>query len=100
MKRSLLAILLLLAACAPEPSGNSTGAQIFATNCAACHGADLSGGIGLPLGPGSNAASQSDEYLIHTITFGRGSRMPSFQSTLTQDQISDVVSYIREVQSG
>lgn len=98
MRRLLLALLLLLAACSDAPPSNATGQEIYTQVCATCHGADLSGGIGLPLGPGSNAANQPDEYLRVTITNGRG-RMPSFANTLSESQIDAVIGYIREVQS-
>lgn len=57
----------------------------------------MSGGVGPPLGPGSNAASESDEFLEFTIMNGRG-RMPSFSSTLEVDQVERLVGYMREVQ--
>ncbi len=58
---------------------------------------DLSGGIGPAIGPGSNAAAQDDDFLVLTITRGRG-RMPSFDSTLSDDQIARVVDYLRTAQ--
>jgi mono/diheme cytochrome c family protein len=101
MRRVLPAVLLLLlVACADRPDAGATGAEIFGQICAACHAADMSGGIGPPLGPGSHAAAQTDEFLIATINLGRGSRMPSFRQTLTEEQIRAVVDYIREVQGG
>lgn len=81
------------------PEADATGQEIFAQVCARCHSADLSGGVGPSLGPGSNAAAQSDEFLVTTITEGRG-RMPSFQETLTAEQIERVVGYLREQQAG
>lgn len=101
MRRVAAALLVvLLVACQDPPDEGATGAEIFGQVCAACHAADLSGGIGPSLGPDSNAVAQTDEYLVATIVHGRGSRMPSFSRTLTDDQIRAVVDYIREVQSG
>lgn len=100
MKRLLLALLMLLAACnGSPPPDTATGEEIVKSICAQCHNADLSGRVGPALGPGSNAASQSDEFLRVTITNGRGS-MPSFSSTLTPAQIDSVIAYIRKVQAG
>lgn len=96
---AIAALLLFLVACKGGPPANSGGAEVFSQVCATCHSADLSGGIGPALGPGSNAAGRTDEFLITTITHGRG-RMPSFRTTLSEQQILDVVAYIREVQSG
>lgn len=99
MKRLFLALLLLLAACNGSPPPDATGEQVFSQICATCHAADMTGGVGPPLGPDSHAASQTDEYLRVTITNGRG-RMPSFSNTLTSDQVEAVIRYMRQVQSG
>ncbi len=65
--------------------------------CSSCHGADLSGGLGPSLGPGSNTASQSDDFLELTTTRGRG-RMPSFGSSLSDEQLGRLVGFIRQKQ--
>ncbi|HLT97010.1 MAG TPA: cytochrome c [Acidimicrobiia bacterium] len=93
---AVLALVALLSACG-GPDVDATGREIFNDICARCHAADLSGGVGPALGPGSNAASQDDEYLRTTIRDGRG-RMPSFRQTLSTEQIDRVVEYVRSVQ--
>jgi mono/diheme cytochrome c family protein len=93
----LLVLGLLAAACTASVDPEATGEEIFGQICARCHGADLSGGVGPAIGPGSNATSQPDEFLTLTITRGRG-RMPSFQSTLSEEQIARVVAYVRQRQ--
>lgn len=65
--------------------------------CARCHRSDLGGGVGPALGPHSEAADQSDEFLVTVITDGRG-RMPSFRQTLSTAQIERVVSFLRQEQ--
>ncbi len=98
--RSLAAIVLalLLGACSfGRPADDATGEEIYAQLCARCHGADLQGGLGPPLGPGSNSAIEDDGYLVFTIENGRG-RMPSFSGTLTDDQVDLLVAYMRDVQ--
>ena len=98
MPRSLVVICLLaLTACTGAPRPDARGQEIYEQVCSNCHGADLSGGIGPAIGPGSNAASQNDDFLLLTITRGRG-RMPSFETTLSDDQIARVVDYLRTVQ--
>lgn len=92
----LLAVVLVLAAC-DGPAADATGREIYLETCARCHAPDLSGGVGPALGEGSSAAGQTDEYLVNTITDGRG-RMPSFRQTLSVDQIERVVGYLREEQ--
>lgn len=96
-----MAMLVALAAsaCVQRPPADASGRDIYAQVCARCHGADLSGGIGPALGPGSNAASQPDEFLTSAITDGRG-RMPSFAQTLTPEQIERVVAHLRDSQEG
>jgi mono/diheme cytochrome c family protein len=70
------------------------GAEMYAANCAACHGADLGGQVGPALGAGSSAAAIPDEDLIAVITDGRGA-MPGFGSSLTPEQIEAAVIFIR-----
>lgn len=99
MKRSVttLAVVIALTGCSlGGPAEDASGEEIYAELCARCHGTDLSGGVGPGLGPGSNGASESDEYLEFTIVNGRG-RMPSFPS-LSDQQVDRLVAYMREVQ--
>lgn len=92
-----LIVLAALTGCSlGGPAEDATGEEMFAELCARCHGADLSGGVGPALGPGSNAASETDDYLEFTIVNGRG-RMPSFPS-LSSRQVDRLIEYIREVQ--
>jgi cytochrome c551 len=91
-------LLLLLVACSvgrPEP--DATGEEIYRQLCSNCHGEDLSGGVGPPLGPGSNSSTQPDSFLLVTIEHGRG-RMPSFSTTLDEEQMQRLVEYIRSEQ--
>ncbi len=121
MKRlvALVAVLaLVLAACggggtstteAPSgttattaaPSGNAggdvtAGKTVYDQNCVSCHGADLSGGVGKALNAGSQAAGKSDDQLLKIITDGvSGTAMPGWGNSLSEDQIKDVLAYIR-----
>jgi mono/diheme cytochrome c family protein len=95
-----LALLgVLAAACVGRPPEDATGEEIYLQLCSNCHGDRLEGAIGPALGPGSNAAAQSDEYLRLTVTEGKG-RMPSFSSTLTDDQVERLIDFMREEQGG
>ena len=93
----MIVTAFLLMSCSDRPPEDASGAEVFEQICANCHASDLSGGIGPALGAGSNAASQDDAFLEFTITRGRG-RMPSFQHTLSQEQIERVIDFIREQQ--
>ncbi|HEX6300435.1 MAG TPA: cytochrome c [Acidimicrobiia bacterium] len=94
---SALLLALALTACSlGGPDQDATGEEIYAQLCAGCHGADLGGGVGPTLGPNSNIAAESDEFIEFTVSNGRG-RMPSFPS-LDDRQIARLVAYIREEQ--
>ena len=98
MSRMIAIAVLILSACSvSRPPPDATGEEIYAQLCSNCHSDDLSGGIGPPLGPGSNAASQPDLFLEIAIMQGRG-RMPSFSSSLDDHQLDRLIAYIREVQ--
>lgn len=77
-----------------------TGADIFKTKCAACHGAtgagDTTMGKNLKLRDlgSADVQKQSDEELANIITNGKG-KMPKYDGKLTKDQITEVVKYIR-----
>jgi mono/diheme cytochrome c family protein len=103
VRRALVTAALvaaLLPACSVgRPPEDATGVEIYSMLCANCHGDDLEGGIGPPLGPGSNSSDRPDSFLETTIEHGRG-RMPSFESSLDEDQLDRLIDYIREVQGG
>ena len=104
----VFALIMLFLAVLPRPaaigktqaaSGNET-ASTFKLQCSSCHGTN---GVGdTSLGKTLKAADlrspelqkQSDAQLAQVITDGR-KNMPSFGNSLTQDQIRDLVAYIR-----
>lgn len=100
-RRVLIAgLALALAACGVgRPPPDASGEQIYRALCANCHGVELEGRIGPPLGPGSNATDQPDRFIEITVRHGRGS-MPSFRATLEDDQIGRLIDYLRKVQNG
>lgn len=77
----------------------SSGAEIFSTNCKSCHG-DPGKNNFVPLvpPPGDPAASKfqmnTDGALYHKIRTGRVA-MPAFSNTLTPSDVWNVISYIR-----
>jgi mono/diheme cytochrome c family protein len=90
-------ILLVAAACTGRPAEDATGEEIYLQLCSNCHGDDMAGTVGPNLGPGSEAAEQPDEFLVISILQGRG-RMPSFRSSLNDEQLDRLISHIRMVQ--
>jgi cytochrome c551 len=90
--------LLVVSACSVgRPAPDATGEEIYIQLCSNCHGDDLSGGIGPALGPGSEAAERPEAFLESAIMDGRG-RMPSFESSLDEDQLGRLIGFIREEQ--
>lgn len=94
----LLSLLILLAACSSSPAPDATGPEMYSELCATCHGAGLEGQVGPPLGQGAASATLPDDYLVNSIRRGIGT-MPSFDH-LSEEQVSRLVAYIREVQAG
>lgn len=91
----LVTLLLLVSSCSVgRPDDDAPGAEIYTQLCANCHGEDLGGGLGPALGPGSDSAEETDEFIEFTVMNGRG-RMPSFSSSLDAEQLARLVAHIR-----
>ncbi|MBP0616459.1 cytochrome c [Jiella mangrovi] len=92
---------------ASDDSQMKAGAEIYRTSCAACHGMDGKGAEHLfPALAGSAAVQQDDvSTLIHVILAGAkgpytkdrptAPAMPSFAFHLSDEQVADVATYIR-----
>ena len=76
-----------------------TGAELYDTNCASCHGSSLEGGVGPRLDAGSESAEETDSRLTARIHDGKGA-MPAFGGSLTDEQIDLLVEFLRESQNG
>lgn len=97
MKRLITLLILGLAASA---NAAPDGALLYARNCAACHGADGRGGVGVPLALPDFLATASDEYLRRTIRLGRPGRvMPAFPH-LSDAEVEAVIRHIRGLAPG
>jgi cytochrome c6 len=102
MKNSLIALLavVVFGMVFSNFSPAQTGADMFKSKCAMCHGPDGKGqtamGKNLNLRDLGSAEvqSQSDTDLTNIITNGKG-KMPKYDGKLTGDQITDVVKFIR-----
>ncbi len=90
-----VAILLLLFFSLTVQAAPPRGEHLFAIHCAACHGINGSGGVGVPLALPSFINSVSDVYLKKTIRHGRPGRiMPAFE-LLSDAQLVSIVKYMR-----
>lgn len=87
-------IIFILAALAFQAHAAPDGAKLYARNCAACHGENGGGGLGVPLSLPSFQAAIGDDYLRQTIRLGRPGRvMPT--SALPDADIDAIVRHIR-----
>ncbi|MEM7706318.1 MAG: c-type cytochrome [Pseudomonadota bacterium] len=77
------------------------GATIYAENCAECHGETGQGVTAPSLGDQALLAHASDQFLRYAVVNGRdGTPMKSFSDVLSDEQIDNVVAYLRSQSSG
>ena len=94
-----LPIAMVLAAAAPvaaAPVAVSPGAVVYEQVCQACHMANAKGaaGAGRIAALAANPNLRYPEYPIGVVTGGKGA-MPWFRGELTDQQIADVITYVR-----
>lgn len=71
------------------------GGEVFKTNCAACHGGNGEGASkGIPLTSGHALGHTKSEY-IEQVKKGKGTKMPAFHDKLSAEQITAVVTFVR-----
>lgn len=79
-----------------DTGGAADGAAVFASaGCGNCHtlaAANASGAVG----PNLDEAQPSADRVVEIVTNGQGG-MPSFSSTLSEQQIADVAAYVSSV---
>jgi len=80
------------ASAAPAPTGKMDVGALFATSCGWCHSA---GGREAGKGPKLMGTTLTDQELISRIRNGRTGQMPSFSGAFTDDQLREIVAYIR-----
>lgn len=84
---------------APSASAGETPATvdaeaataIYKSNCLACHGDQLQGGMGPSL---ANVGADMSEADIHKQILNGGGGMPAFKGTLTDDQIATLTAWL------
>jgi mono/diheme cytochrome c family protein len=88
----------------PSPQGIQSGTQIFAENCAGCHGASGKGGGPMKTPDFTNPAVQaalSDAMVIKTIRQGKpGTAMPPWGGKLSDAEINAVAAFVRSLGAG
>ncbi len=93
---AVAALALAAPAFAAKPELVHPGAAVYQNVCQACHMANAKGAVGAgriaALAGNPNLAYP--EYPITVVTGGKGA-MPWFRGQLTDQQIADVISYVR-----
>ena len=83
----------------PEPEGaaafDSVGARVFSANCALCHGADGSGGLGPSLLTGNVLDRLPDRLSTMAFIEVGQDKMPGFGDRLTPGEIGAVTDFVR-----
>ncbi len=87
------------AALPPVPPGDpARGEPVYRKNCQACHGDGQARGPYVQLANPAFLQLASDAFLQHAIRHGRpGTPMAAFDTTLSDQQTADVVSYLRSL---
>ena len=95
--------MLLLLACMPaaaQENGKAAGAATFKSKCVLCHGTDGTGNT--PLGKQLQAANLRSKEVqklsdteLHKIVHDGQANMPPFGEQLTDDEIDQVIQYVR-----
>jgi len=94
----LLALFLVVMLVTPTAQADDAAA-VYKAKCAMCHGPDGAGtSTGKAMGAGDLRADttqkKTDAQLIEATTNGQ-KKMPAFKGKLTDEQIKDLVKYIR-----
>ena len=77
------------------------GAGLYAARCSFCHGSQLEGDSALSLNNPVFLETASDAFLRYAIEAGRrGTAMPAFASSLSEQDIEDLIVYMRSTESG
>ena|SRR5579863_3952326 len=102
MHARITVVLLLIFSLAGIASAENSGKAIFTSKCALCHGADATGNTAVGKSfkvknlRSPEVRNLSDADLKTVITTGKN-KMPPFKGKLTDAQIDQVISYIREL---
>jgi mono/diheme cytochrome c family protein len=84
----------------PPTESLTRGYKIFKQNCVACHSLNLQGGVvGPELNVPKNILEYEDrkflkEFIGNPSSFRARSKMPAFNSTLSDQEIDDILDYL------
>ncbi|MFV1971798.1 MAG: cytochrome b N-terminal domain-containing protein [Acidimicrobiia bacterium] len=80
-----------------EANAGMSGAQMYQSACAQCHGENLEGVFGPAMGAGTDSELMSDT-LIQAVVFAGIGKMPPMPGVLTEIQVQEVITYMRQIQ--
>jgi cytochrome c oxidase cbb3-type subunit 3 len=84
-----------IAELAKDPAAMKIGFNLFANNCALCHGSDGGGNIGFPnLTDNDWLYGGEPEKILETITEGRHAAMPAWGDILGEKGVFEVTDYV------
>ena len=98
---SILVVLGFMMAARPALALADDAEALYKSKCQVCHGADGKGSaagqkIGVKDFHSAEVTKQSDEELFSATKQGKG-KMPAYDKKLTDDQIKQLVKYIRSL---
>lgn len=83
------------------PEMVAAGKEVFATNCVACHGAELQGGIGPDLTDAEWIHGGTIDAITRVVTEGVAAKgMPGWGPVLGPDKVGKVAAYVHEAGGG
>ena len=82
------------------PAGDpANGAEIFALNCAVCHGTGAEGGAVGPTLISAEVKAKDDAHYQQAIASGvAGTAMPAWEGRLGNEEIGDIIAFLRSLQ--
>jgi len=86
---------------ARDPQALMLGHNVFANNCAACHGSDARGARGYPnLTDADWIYGDNAEQILATVSNGRSGVMPALGAALGEPGINEVANYVLSLSGG
>ncbi len=95
----ITSVLVFLSFSWPEPTTQPDPSALYKQYCAQCHGQDLKGGNAQSMVDGIWQFGDGESYIFRNIKFGIPDLgMPSFEASLSDEQISSLVTYITNLE--
>jgi cytochrome c6 len=92
---AVVAVLLAMFALPLTSFAADAAADLYKSKCAMCHGTDGKKMAGTREFASPEVQKMTDAELAATITNGKPPKMPAYKGKLTDDQIKDIVKYVR-----